>query len=128
MFFTSYFGNLRNINTENFKLVSIAVFQPFEDPKIHKDEMLVPSQNTFMLFKKGGITEKEYTEHYVKQLETFWPFLEPRLKSAKESETDVVFLCYEKDGFCHRHILAKFLTDRGYDCEELTGDNNGRDA
>ena len=31
-----------------------------------------------------------------------------------------VLLCYEKsDDFCHRHIIANWFKENGYECEEL---------
>jgi uncharacterized protein YeaO (DUF488 family) len=34
---------------------------------------------------------------------------------------DVVMLCYEKsDDFCHRHLVAEWLTNAGYPVEEMT--------
>lgn len=34
---------------------------------------------------------------------------------------DIALVCYEKPGdFCHRHLVAKWLTDNGFTCEEYT--------
>ena len=31
-----------------------------------------------------------------------------------------ILLCYERpEAFCHRHIVAKWLNDNGYDCTEI---------
>lgn len=31
-----------------------------------------------------------------------------------------VLLCFEKEGdFCHRHIVAKWLSENGYECHEV---------
>lgn len=33
---------------------------------------------------------------------------------------NMVLLCYENPkGFCHRHIVAEWLNEAGYECEEL---------
>ena len=32
---------------------------------------------------------------------------------------DIVLLCYEKTGdFCHRHLVAEWLRENGFECEE----------
>lgn len=34
---------------------------------------------------------------------------------------DVVLICYEKPGtFCHRHLVADWLTSNGIECNEIT--------
>lgn len=39
----------------------------------------------------------------------------------KDLGEDAVLLCWENpDDFCHRHIVAKWLQEAGYDIEELT--------
>ena len=42
------------------------------------------------------------------------------LKTMSPTE-DIALVCYEKPGdFCHRHLVAKWLTDNGFTCEEYT--------
>jgi hypothetical protein len=31
-----------------------------------------------------------------------------------------VLLCWERNGNCHRHIVAKWLRENGIECEEVT--------
>ena len=34
---------------------------------------------------------------------------------------DIALVCYEKSGdFCHRHLVADWLRNNGYSCEELS--------
>ena len=42
------------------------------------------------------------------------------LKTMSPTE-DIALVRYEKPGdFCHRHLVAKWLTDNGFTCEEYT--------
>lgn len=65
-------------------------------------------------YKDGKITEETYEKNYLKRLASLdkhwfnWRLL-----------GGLTLLCWEKDGFCHRHILAKFLQDKGFTVEEL---------
>ena len=35
------------------------------------------------------------------------------------TDMDIALVCYEKPGdFCHRHLVAEWLRENGYDCEE----------
>ncbi len=37
----------------------------------------------------------------------------------KSSDTHIALICYEKPSdFCHRHLVAEWLTVNGYKCEE----------
>ena len=36
---------------------------------------------------------------------------------------DIALVCYEKPGdFCHRHLVADWLNEAGYQCEEYKYD------
>ena len=116
MIFTSYFGNFKNIKNP----VSICGKAPdfYKGPQYKK---LAPKYSFFRDYKDGKIGEQEYTELYreqvlnhlnandvVKDIESFYP------------NDDVTLICYEKPGdFCHRHIVAEWLIENGFQSEEL---------
>ena len=62
-------------------------------------------------YKEGTISEEDYVKEYVQQLNDFSKDVENFVDVLKKEFADkkVVLLCYEKDGFCHRHILAEYL-------------------
>lgn len=40
-------------------------------------------------------------------------------------ENDIALICYEKPSdFCHRHLVAEWLNQNGYRCEEWRGIRN----
>ena len=47
-----------------------------------------------------------------------------KLKELTQSD-QIILLCYEKpDDFCHRHLVAQWLTEHGYDTQEIEFDGN----
>lgn len=110
MIYTSYFSSRKyNINDG----VSIARYVKFWKGETYYP--LFPSQNLLSDYKNGLIDEKEYERRYVSETLSK---LNP--KKVYEDLDGKVLLCYEKTSdFCHRHIVAKWLNDNGFKCEEL---------
>lgn len=41
------------------------------------------------------------------------------LLAEPDKNKDIALICYEKPtDFCHRHLVAEWLSERGYECEE----------
>ena len=115
MFYTSYFGNLRNI-PDHVVPVAICLNKPaswngFHMPKVAPLPYMIASA-------KQGNTElaaKDYRE-LLSRLDAD-EVIEEAI-DLTESE-DIVFVCYEKpEDWCHRHEFAKWLSMRGYKCIE----------
>lgn len=112
---TSYFARLKEIENP----ISICGKAPdwYQGPQFKK---LAPKLWFFQLYRQGKITEEEYTEAYnIEVLGELNPHsVYKALFSAYNEEPTL--LCYEKPGdFCHRHIVAKWLREAGYNVEEL---------
>ena len=106
-FYTSYFSNYRKF-PENAKLFSIAQYTPKTKTPIEPLIELAPSKQLLHAMKDGLISEEQFTQEYVKQLNKLCKL--PNLLSYCSQYDIVVFLCYEKPSdFCHRHILADYL-------------------
>jgi hypothetical protein len=69
-----------------------------------------------------------YMDHFQKEvLDTLNPdqVYQDLMKFCEKShmnpeETDIILLCYEKPNeFCHRHLVANWLSENGYECREL---------
>ena len=135
MIYTSYFAMIRNF-PDNVCPVSISRFPP----KWYHGKALrvAPSAELLNDIKHGNGSLEERIERYTKE---YNKFLEEnvtvdRIKAGMmkwfpetsdglpvwESETDHAALCcFEKpDDFCHRHLLADFLTERGLPIREIT--------
>lgn len=113
MIYTSYWGNLKNLvrtfGREN--VVSVSRWTSFWRGK--KCSLLFPSEELLKGFKSGRIDEEEYEEIYMKYLDTL------NVDNCYKVFNGCVFVCYEKVGFCHRHLIAKWLKKYGYECEEV---------
>jgi len=109
---TSYFAKIRNLYGAN--LVSIALKTPpgFKGTVYTK---LAPTYDLLIKWKNGNMTEEEYIKEYKLILNKLDPH-----KVYRQLGEDAILLCYEKSGdFCHRHIVAKWFNNAGYNVEEL---------
>jgi len=147
MIFTGYFAKADHYVEHGLKLVSIANSSPaFASPKLAavKFKSLVPGnwvyrwKNDLKDCTSLDKAKLDYIEAYFTQCLNF--FNPDKLSSdltAISNRKDVILLCYEKppeqmksDGlvdldwleagksFCHRHLVAAFLREGGYECRE----------
>ena len=86
------------VQISNSKPNSIQVDYVFKD--------LIPAWSLVDSFKKGKITEEEFELSYLKQLNKLDK--EKVYHKLFQLNDDVILLCWCR-GFCHRHILAKWL-------------------
>lgn len=115
MIYTSYWGNLKKL-TEIFgkeNIISVSRWCRFWNGK--RCSKLFPSVELLKGFKKGEITEKEYTTIFNEYLETL------NVDNCYKVLNGCVLVCYEKEGFCHRHLIREWLNRNGYECEEWKG-------
>jgi hypothetical protein len=113
MIYTSYFGNLKKIPKE-YVAISISRYTPTWFKEGHKLTFLAPSSK---LYKKGDVNDTEYIAEYRGYLEKVGiDFIMSRINEFDDD--NIVLLCYEKSGFCHRHVLGDFLNDHGISCVE----------
>ena len=117
--YTSYFGIAKKFNPLQFELISITRYPPKQFKGFNYIK-LAPSAEILEAYKSSEPTEaikQEYTEKYKRDILSKLDAAEvvkdlQRFSCGK----DVVLLCYEKnDDFCHRHIVAEWLTENGYE-------------
>ena len=110
MIYTSCFKNYEGINA-----VSIAGSVPnYYFGRQYK--LLAPKWWFFQEYKKTG-NQQHYIEHYHKEV---LDKLDPN-RVYSDLGKNAVILCWEESGFCHRHLVAKWLNDNlnlGYIIEE----------
>ena len=113
--FTGYFAQLKKYQSAGLIPISIARITP-EWFKGQELKELAPSRDLLRRYKAGKLTEDSYKTEYFHQLDQVkWK------KVLKDLEDNTILLCYEKTGtFCHRHLLAEYLKDAGYDIKEFT--------
>lgn len=80
---------------------------------------LAPSAELLRLYKQGGISPKDYSVEYQKEIANDDARQILRELKQKVKIENVTLLCYEPDGkFCHRCILKKLIRSRRFKPED----------
>ena len=106
---TSYFGNSRKLKEAGIKIICVAIGKPRF--MVNVPQMLNVCPTRYMV--SGPCSHDEYLKLYDRILasQDANKVIE-QIESLSEGK-DVALCCYEKPGdFCHRHILAKWLTEK----------------
>lgn len=118
---TGYYAQMKKYKQADLVPVSIAYLTPvwYEGETCFE---LAPSRKLLKGYKAGEITQKEYIKQYKDFLKTVkWGEVIEKLFTISDHHDgkDLVLCCYEKPSdFCHRHLLAEYLTDHGMDVQE----------
>ena len=124
MIYTSYFSYARHLRGTMF---SIAITQP----KFMRLPIIYDFAPTPMLlrdFKDGRVSEDEYIERFYN--ETLEHVKDSTVEMLKNLSKDkyVFLLCWEgKNKFCHRHLVAEWLSGRLGEPVEEYKDPNTKD-
>lgn len=98
---TSYFAKYKGSDG-----VAICLYKPYWFKGEHYPT-LAPTKEILEDYKNGDIDEEEYIRRYK---EDVLSKLNP--KEVYNDLKDKVLLCYERyDKFCHRHIVAQWLSE-----------------
>lgn len=115
--YTSYFAKLRSL-PENIVPISICGKAPdwYTGLQYRK---LAPKYEFFMEWKKTH-DNNYYIEHFDSEvLNTLDVRVVYEELSKMSDGKDIALICYEKpEDFCHRHLVAKWLTKNDIHCEE----------
>ena len=123
MIYTSYFAKLKELEKHSIIPISICGKAP-DWYKGLQYKKLAPKYGFFMEWKKNHDNDY-YIEHFQKEvldgLDAFDVL--HQLMYMTELETgkvrDIALICYEKTSdFCHRHLVADWLNQNGFKCEE----------
>lgn len=104
---TGYFAHTKKYESLGYKCINIARIKPkwFIGDSLLE---LAPSLDLLERYKSGTITEEQYESEYLQHLERIDIH---KLFDRFSEDAKLVLLCYEKSSsFCHRHILAKYLS------------------
>lgn len=118
---TGYFAQMKKYKQSDLVPVSIAYGTPvwYEGETCFE---LAPPRKLLIAYKKEGLSKEEYTKKYNEFLKTVnWSKVIDKLYaiSEKHDDRDLVLCCFEKPtDFCHRYLLAEFLTKNGIDIQE----------
>ena len=123
MIYTSYFAKLKELENHNIIPISICGKAP-DWYKGLQYKKLTPKYGFFMEWKKNHDNDY-YIEHFQKEVLDELDATEVVLDFSRMiygfnvGENDIVLICYEKPSdFCHRHLVADWLNQNGFKCEE----------
>ena len=106
--FTSYFGNSRKLKEAGIKIICVAIGKPRIIAGI--PQMLNVCPPRYMV--SGPCYHDEYLKLYDRILASQDANQVVKQIEMLSGGKDVALCCYEKPGdFCHRHILAKWITE-----------------
>ena len=121
MIYTSYFGKLKSLPKNIIPIAICAKSPNFYNGLEYKK--LAPKYGFFMEWKqthdnykyvkcfKEQVTDKLNVDEVISDFKNL----------VQDENVDIVLVCYEKpNDFCHRHLVAKWLTENGYPCQEWT--------
>ena len=105
--YTSYFGNSKKLHEAGVKIICVAIGRP---RFIQTPQMLNVCPTRYMV--SGPCSREEYLRLYDQILAKQDAHQVVKQIEMLSVGSDVALCCYEKPGdFCHRHILAKWITD-----------------
>ena len=120
MIYTSYFAKLSKLPA-NITPIAICGKSP-EWYKGIQYKKLAPKWSFFSIWKETHDNEyyiKHFNEEVLNPLNVNDVINELYSLAGKNQDNDIVLICYEKPGdFCHRHLVADWLTRNGYPVEE----------
>ncbi len=107
--FTSYFAKGKTLKAHNVKMISISLYPP-PNVKCAAIPDLAPTKS--ILFDKY-MTEERYTHRFLSEVLSKLDARSIIDQIATISKgSDAALCCYETpDNFCHRHIVARWLTE-----------------
>ena len=126
-FYTSYFAKLKSF-PGNIVPVSICGKAPDWYNGLQYTK-LSPKYDFFIEWKKSHDNDyyiKCFTEQVLEKLSAEQVVKELKLLCSKSGilNFDICLICYEKpEDFCHRHLVAEWLTQNDYPCKEWDKSN-----
>ena len=105
--YTSYFGNSKKLHESGVKIICVAIGRP---RFLSVPQMLNVCPTRYMV--SGPCSREEYLRLYDQILAKQDAHQVVKQIEMLSGGSDVALCCYEKPSdFCHRHILAKWITD-----------------
>ena len=122
MIYTGYYARLNEYIEQGLTPIAISGAVPnFYDTDTHLWwKFLAPSYDIFSKWKSGELNDFGYVSRYIPER---LDILDKQdLKQKLLSVENPILLCYEKEGFCHRHVLADWIEmNLGLIVEEYKG-------
>lgn len=106
MIYTGYYGRINEYEEAGLTPVAISGQAPCWFEGYHFP-FLGPSLDIFTKWKNKEITDQQYVDRFIP--ERLEKLDKTDLKRQLEMIDNPILLCYEKEGFCHRHIVAAWI-------------------
>lgn len=107
MIYTGYYALINKYEKDGLTCIGISGRAPsFFKGLMYSD--FAPRWEMFKRWKEGKITNEGYIKEYLEYLNTL---NKEKIKEDFNNLDNIILLCYEKEGFCHRHILARWLKE-----------------
>ncbi len=107
MIYTSYYGNMNNLQKQGFHRRQFVGISLNNYSSIQTEEKLCVNPVDFLNYKYHQMEWSDYRLHYLDKL---YNLPKVWLDNLFDLYDDCVFLCYEQDNTrCHRKILMDFL-------------------
>lgn len=132
MIYTTYFGKIKKL-PENIIPIAICGKSPewWVENNGLEYKKLAPKKKFFEEWKKNG-DNNYYINHFKKEvldkisIKEVFNDLQAKIKDNlsepfyTNKDFHIALVCYEKpEDFCHRHLVAKWIRDNGYNCKEF---------
>ena len=121
MIYTGYFAKLRSL-PGNVTPVAICA----KPPSWYKGLMckkLAPPYDVLMKYVRDGDKDDYIQEYRKRVLNRLDPDEVVRELHALTDKPNIALICYERpEKFCHRHLVAEWLNERGIECLEWGGE------
>lgn len=117
---TSYFANIKNLK---YPIAICRGVPKWYNGPVFQD--LAPSWATLNAYKNStnkAEAEQQYIKEFLQDLDKLNATdIVAQLSKVYDVNIDeVCLICYEKPSdFCHRHLVANWLKNNGYKCEEI---------
>ena len=123
MIYTSYFGKIRKF-PDNFEPICIARWKP----KWYKGKTFVelaPPEHLLRWWRasdKNWQNQVQFMKVYKDEvLQWLNPYIAERAIKQIAGNKIPVLVCFEAEGFCHRHFVSEWFKKNGIKCEEWNG-------
>lgn len=122
MIYTTYFAKLKALPKDVLPIAICA--KPPIGYKGHSYRLLAPHYGFYSVYKETGDTEYFthcYRDGILHNLNPVRVVADLYYLAGKSyCDGDIALVCYEKSAdFCHRHLVAGWLCENGFKCEEF---------
>jgi len=108
MIYTGYYAKLKDYIEAGLTPIAISGGVPdFYSKDYLWWKFLAPSWDIFSKYKNGELNDFGYMERYVPEI--LGKINKQDFKQKLLSVESPILLCFEKEGFCHRHIVADWI-------------------